>query len=290
MKPFLETIDVSGASCAWLERRLDGGIPFEWHHHPEFELTLTLGSQGQRYIGDSIEHYGDHDLVLVAPNVPHSWSSRALLDGGRLHHAMVVWFTPQWLEKVMAAMPELHPLSRFLAFHQGLCFKTPAVLAVKPLMLALPDAAPAQRLLGLLQILLILSADAHAVELTTGARAHPHVHTADARILRVAEYLQAHFDTPISLPALAQMAHLSTSALSRAFMRNLRMSVTRYVMRLRIGKACSLLILSDKPVAVIAREVGYANLSLFNRQFQQLKGLTPRGFRKRQRLVSGRGG
>jgi len=286
MKPFLETIDVSGASCAWLERRLDAGIPFEWHHHPEFELTLTLGSQGQRYIGDSIEHYGDHDLVLVAPNVPHSWSSRALLAGGRIHHAIVVWFTPQWLEKVLAAMPELHPLSRFLAFQQGLCFRTQTVLAVKQRMLALPGAAPPQRLMALLQILLILSADTRAVELATGARAHHHVHTADPRILRVAGHLQAHFDQPVSLPALAQMAHLSTSALSRAFVRNLRMTVTQYVMRLRIGKACSLLILSDKPVAVIAREVGYANLSLFNRQFQQLKGMSPRGFRKMNRLDS----
>jgi len=276
MKPFLETIEVSGASCALLERRLEDGIPFEWHHHPEFELTLTLGSCGQRYIGDSIEHYGDYDLVLVAPNVAHSWASRALLDGGRIHHAIVVWFTPQWLETLLAAMPELAPLSRFLGVHQGLCFRTPTVHAVKARMLALPDATPAQRVMALLQILLILSADTRAVELST-------VHTADPRILRVAEYLQAHFDQPMSLPALAQMAYLSTSALSRAFVRNLRMSVTHYVRRLRIGKACSLLIMTDTPVAVIAREVGYANLSLFNRQFQQLKGLTPREFRKRQR-------
>jgi len=239
MKPFLETIDVSGASCALLERRLDEEIPFQWHHHPEFELTLTLGSRGHRYIGDSIEPYGDNDLVLVAPNVAHSWSSRALLEGGGIHHAIVVWFTPQWIEKVLAAMPELNPLSRFLAFHQGLCFRTQAVLAVKQRMLALPDAAPAQRLMGLLQILLILSADTQAVELATGTRAHHHLHTIDPRILRVAEHLQAHFDGPVSLPALAQMAHLSTSALSRAFVRNLRMSVTQYVMRLRIGKACS---------------------------------------------------
>jgi len=39
-------------------------------------------------------------------------------------------------------------------------------------------------------------------------------------------------------------------------------------------------------VAVIAREVGYANLSLFNRQFQQLKGRSPREFRKINRPVS----
>ena len=35
MKPFLEKLQrPDGASWAWLDRRLDEGIPFQWHHHP----------------------------------------------------------------------------------------------------------------------------------------------------------------------------------------------------------------------------------------------------------------
>jgi len=285
MKPFLETIEVAGASFALLDRRLDDGIPFEWHHHPEFELTLTLGSQGYRYIGDSMEDYGDNDLVLVAPNVAHSWSSHAQLEHEHSHHAIVVWFTPQWIETIARAMPELAALTQFLRIHQGLRFSPETVQAVKPHMLALPSASPPQRLLDLLTILLVLCADTQALELSTGTRPHPHLHAADPRILRVAEYLQGHFCTPITLPALAQMAHLSTSALARAFSRTLRMSITQYVMRLRIGKACSQLIMTNAAIAVIARDVGYANLSLFNRQFQHLKGQSPRAFRNAHRLL-----
>ena len=63
-----------------LDRRLDDGIPFQWHHHPEFELTLTLNSRGQRFIGDHIGDYDDGDLVLVGPNLPHTWVSREKID------------------------------------------------------------------------------------------------------------------------------------------------------------------------------------------------------------------
>ena len=45
MKPFLEKLPPhSDTSWTMLNRRLDDAIPFQWHHHPEFELTLTLNS------------------------------------------------------------------------------------------------------------------------------------------------------------------------------------------------------------------------------------------------------
>ena len=81
MRPLFEKVTVpEGASWAMLNRRLPDGIPFQWHYHPEFELTLTLNSRGQRYIGDSIANYDDGDLVLLGPNLPHTWCSSERLD------------------------------------------------------------------------------------------------------------------------------------------------------------------------------------------------------------------
>ena len=42
------------AESSWtlFEQGLDH-IPFEWHYNSEFELTLTLNSRGQRFIGES---------------------------------------------------------------------------------------------------------------------------------------------------------------------------------------------------------------------------------------------
>ena len=77
MRPYLEHLPVPpDASWSMLNRRLDEAIPFQWHHHPEFELTLTLNSRGERFIGDHVGSYEPGDLVLVGPNLPHSWASR----------------------------------------------------------------------------------------------------------------------------------------------------------------------------------------------------------------------
>ena len=88
MRPYLEKLPTSpGASWSMLNRRLDDAIPFQWHHHPEFELTLTLNSIGQRFIGDHTGEYADGDLVLVGPNLPHTWVSRAKYDEANPHIA-----------------------------------------------------------------------------------------------------------------------------------------------------------------------------------------------------------
>jgi len=68
MRPFLEHLQrPPEASWSMLNRRLDDAIPFQWHHHPELELTLTLNSVGQRFVGDHVGSYGHGDLVLVGP-------------------------------------------------------------------------------------------------------------------------------------------------------------------------------------------------------------------------------
>ena len=60
-----------------------------------------------------------------------------------------------------------------------------------------------------------------------------------------------------------------------------------YMTRLRVGRACSLLIESGQSIATIAADVGYTNLSLFNRQFARAKGATPSNFRKQHRIMLG---
>lgn len=77
MKPYRERVVLDpGSSICTLNRRLDNGIPFQWHHLPEFELTLTLNSRGQRFVGDHVAEYDHGDLVLLGPNLPHTVLAR----------------------------------------------------------------------------------------------------------------------------------------------------------------------------------------------------------------------
>jgi hypothetical protein len=67
MKSYLEHIAASKeGSWTLFDRRLPA-IPFEWHYNSEYELTLTLNSRGQRFVGDNMAAYDDGDLVLIGP-------------------------------------------------------------------------------------------------------------------------------------------------------------------------------------------------------------------------------
>ena len=287
MKPFFETVTPEpGASWAFLDRRLAGGIPFQWHHHPEFELTLTLNSRGHRYIGDDVEPYDDGDLVLIGPGIPHSWHSREALDPGKPHVALVAWFTREWVTALISTFPEMAQLSGMLArATQGLSFDRAASAAVVASFEAMRTAPPARRLVLLIEVLTTLC-HCEAMPLANAPQSEVEL-AADPRMVRVLDHLHAHFAGPIAVGTLAELACVSTSTFHRMFRRHTRMTMVDYVARLRVGRACSLLIERAQPIATIAASVGYANLSLFNRQFARAKGVTPSEFRKRHRIMLG---
>ena len=46
-----------------------------WHYHPEAEILLILDGFGKRLVGDHVEKFEKHDLVLIGGNLPHAWIS-----------------------------------------------------------------------------------------------------------------------------------------------------------------------------------------------------------------------
>jgi AraC-like DNA-binding protein len=280
MKPLLEKVaPPDGASWAWLDRRLDDAIPFQWHHHPEYELTLTLNSRGQRFIGDHIGEYADGDLVLIGPNLPHTWASREKIDADRPHAALVMWFRPEWASPLDNVLKELRPVGEMLTTAKaGLQFSTDAALAARPVIEALFREKNESRLLGLLNVLALLARDRAAIPLATPTA---HEESADrTRIDRVLDHIHVNYVDGVSIDDLADIAALSPSGLHRLFRRHTRQTVSDYIMRLRIGEACALLSGSTRPIAHVASDVGYNALANFNRQFRALKGMTPRQYRQ----------
>jgi AraC-like DNA-binding protein len=283
MRASFEKVVVPGdASWTLFHRQLDS-FPFIWHYHPEFELTLTLNSRGQRFIGDHIASYEDGDLVLVGPDLPHTWCSRERLRADRPHEALVAWFSQAWADRLTEAWPELGELRRLLTESaRGVAFSAEPAAAARRRLADLPALDPAQRLARLIEVLVLLAGDRGRRLLSSPAMATP----ADSsrgpdreRIDRVLSHLNRHYREPVDIAALAAIAHLSPSAFHRFFKRHTRMTVGDYVTQLRIGQACALLINTGRPVAIVADEVGYPNIANFNRQFRRLKRMTPRAFR-----------
>ncbi len=281
MKPFREKLPTeSGSSVSRLNRRLDEAIPFQWHHHPEFELTLTLNSRGQRFIGDHVGEYDHGDLVLVGPNLPHTWFSHEKIDRAEPHTALVMWFHPDWAAQMTSDFIEFRNISAMLTRASGgLHFTGTAATAVRGGFEALFSQPPTERLLGLLAILDRLSADG-AKTLSVSGPQQSIPGESRERIDRILAHIHANYTRVLPLPELADIGALSLSGLHRLFLRHTGKTISDYIVHMRIGDACARLSGTDQPVRHIADMIGYNSLANFNRQFRAAKGMTPRDYRK----------
>jgi AraC-like DNA-binding protein len=286
MRPILEKLPAQpDASWSRLHRCLDDAIPFQWHHHPEFELTLTSNSRGQRFIGDHVGTYDDGDLVLVGPNLPHTWSSREKVDPARPHDVRVVWFRQEWAERLTVGFVEFRGIGALLSrAGAGLQISPAAARDVRGDVEALFEKAPADRMLGLLDILNRIARDANALTLASMPVRHAGPHEDRDRIDRVLTHIHIHYADDVTLEDLADRAALSPSGLHRSFRRHTQTNVSDYLMRLRIGDACARLSSTEQPIRHIADAVGYRSLANFNRQFRRMKAMTPRAYRSEFRL------
>ena len=284
MKAAYEHVDFGeGCSVRVYHRRLPL-IPFERHHHPEYELTLTMNSQGRRYIGDSVAVYGDDDLVLVPPDLPHTWSSNRSINASQPQVAIVVWFDGSWVRRFADLCPEYADLRNLLRRAAcGLVFEKGTGTHMRARLDRLLSANTRERLVSVLDILVWLS-DVPAEPLTLpsafDARIGATSRYVPDQLNRVLSLIDTQFARPLKLITLAKAAGMSERTLTRHFTQHLGESVGQYITRVRIGHACRTLTDTDMPISVIAARSGFANVANFNRQFKATKLMTPAAYRQ----------
>ena len=103
-------------------------------------------------------------------------------------------------------------------------------------------------------------------------------------ISRVLAHLAEHFAEECTSAAMARLAGMSDMAFSREFKRVTGLTVPDYIARLRIDRACLLLMETDLTISTVAYEAGFNNLANFNRRFLRFKGISPAKFRREARV------
>jgi AraC-like DNA-binding protein len=282
VKPQLEKI-VSGSSSFLTYERKDLEFPFFWHFHPEYELTLILESRGQRLVGEGIADYGPGDLVLLGPNLPHSWRSGPVRSSsGEIHRAIVVQFRADFLGQHFFELREMKSVEHLLRrSSNGLAFgHTETGRRVLRRVAAIPSLAAPKRLLMLLSVLVEL-AGAKDAQVLSSSKVRPICRIDDQRrIDSICLYLNEHFEEEIDFASFSDRFHMEQAALCRFFKRATGRTMTAYLNELRVGAAAQLLVNTDKSILEICHRVGFGNYSNFNRQFKRIKGFGPRTLRR----------
>ncbi len=82
---------------------------------------------------------------------------------------------------------------------------------------------------------------------------------------------------------LAAQAGLSVRAFERRFVQSFHLTPQHYIRKLRVRMACRALVFTDKPLAEVAIDSGFADQSHLGHEFRRLTGRTPRGYREHYR-------
>ena len=287
MEPDLELVQVSVDQSFKIWSH---GYPFRtvrWHFHPEYELHLVTATQGDRYVGDHIGSFLPGDLVLCGPNLPHNWISD-LPEGQTVEErCFVLQFTGGFIDGCMTTFPELRFIQPLLtdAF-RGVRFDGAATARVEPLMRDLLGASGFRRIVLFMEILDAIGQAERVPLASIGFQPNPSAYLSST-MNSLLQHIGRNFMTDLSEVSLAKSCGQSISTFSRSFRRHTGMTFVQYVNSLRIELACQHLSQADLTVTEICFEVGFNNVSNFNRQFLAAKGMPPSKFRNLRR--AGRG-
>lgn len=105
--------------------------------------------------------------------------------------------------------------------------------------------------------------------------------TVDSPLSGAIRLISQRFSEHIANEDLAAACKLSVRAFERRFRVAYHCSPHDYVRQLRVRMSCGALVFSQKSIAAIAIESGFADQSHFTREFGRVMGETPRAYRAR---------
>ncbi|MCX8521015.1 MAG: AraC family transcriptional regulator, partial [Rhodoferax sp.] len=251
-----------------------------WHYHDEYELHLITSTSGKAFVGDWIGQFQPGHLVLTGPRLPHNWVSMDLPEGGVAERDLVIQFPHAPMEEASRHIPELRAILPLLerAKH-GIEF-----FDVEPNPVQQWRRIKAgQGLARFAAFCDFLSHLAHCKDyrLLSNVQIQSVDNAAQLeQINLILSRITNQLSEPLAASELAAELDMTESRFSRFFRRATGNTFTDFVNQVRINRACQFLMESDRQITSIAYDVGFNNIANFNRRFLDIKGMTPREFRR----------
>jgi AraC-like DNA-binding protein len=255
-----------------------------WNAHPECEIHLICRGEGTCHVGDHIGVFREGDLFMVGRDLPHNWVTP--LDQGNVVKGRdtVIQFDEDRLMKATEFIPELGRLAILLkAARRGIMFQGETRRKGGELVVEIGRATGVRRFAVFLELLHLLASSQEYVLLSSSGFAPNSDASANQTVRDVLQHISANVSADIRLADCAALAGMTESSFSRFFKKNTGNTFTRYLSELRMAKACELLAHTPAAVTDICHQVGYENLSNFNRTFRLLRGMTPSTYRRLER-------
>lgn len=257
---------------------------YPWHFHSEYEIIYVEESVGERFVADSMEAYYPGDVILLGNNVPHYMKSAPqYYENNPLLRVkgVVIQFKKDFMSHAINNYTDLKHVKQLLEqSERGIHFPFSTNKEIIEKINLLPTYKGIERIINLLRLLDAMAKISRKRLLGSAQFNNSLSLFTDNRLEKVLSYITFHYTETINLHNIASMVPMNATAFCRYFKEKSGKTFTEYVLDLRIGYACKLLVGNSMDISQISIECGFNTTTHFNRIFKRNTGLTPSEYRR----------
>src|SRR5665647_72142 len=283
MKPQLLKIS-SEPTCSFSVRQ--DRVPYvnnRWHYHPEVELIYFKEGQGTQFIGDNINLFQPGDVILVGADLPHYWSFDDKYFNSQIEepNVFVTHFCDNFWGKDFLNIPENLPLKNILeTAKRGIQVTGETKEYIGQLLEEMLNSVGCRKILLLLEALITI-ANSDNFKLLSSIGFQPNIReTENDRINSIYQYSLANYKRKIQMEEVAAVACMSPNSFCRFFKSKTRKTYSNFLIEIRVGIACKLLIGNNLSIKQICYESGFNNVASFHKYFKLITNKTPLNYQR----------
>lgn len=254
----------------------DAGRTVVNHSHSQYEITYLFRGTRKYFVKDNIFVAREKNFILMDKNVMH----KTTFCDDDSYERFSVYFYDEYLDRIFG-----NKANEISSMFAEPLFNVPAksVKQVETLMRNIEkeyeDNGEYSEMLveKYLMELLIYIARAR----TFISRNNKGISEEKGSFMEsVTKYVIERYHTPITLTEIAEYMHLSPSWFSAKFKSMAGIGFREYLVRVRVQKACEMLISTSDSIMDIAFACGFNDSNYFGDAFKKLIGMSPRNYRK----------
>ncbi|MFI5159710.1 MAG: AraC family transcriptional regulator [Sphingobacteriales bacterium] len=275
-----EITPLTPSDCFTIFSRVKQKFDFPLHYHDEYEINLILNAKGaKRVIGGHIEVIDDVELVLIGPNLYHTWFTHNCQCEEMIE--VTIQFHKDLFDERFLKRNQLSFLKNMLDRSQrGISFSAETALSLKDRLLSLDKKTGFDSVLELLSVLHDLSVSRNMRTLSEASFSNEKFYYNSRRIEKVFEYMNNNYNKTVSLAEVSRIANMPEASFSRFIKKRTGKTFIDSLNEIRLGHASRMLIDTTNTISEIAYKCGFNNISNFNRIFKRKKFCIPREFRE----------
>lgn len=284
MKPQLLKISKSPIQSFSVRHDLKPSMDNKFHYHPEVELIHFIKGKGSQFIGDSMMEFQAGDIVLVGSNLPHYWRFEENFTGTAEHQygeVKVAHFSESFLGEHFLNLPENKALKDLMEkAKRGIKVLGKNKVKVAELLASMLEAQGTDRIIYLMLALVKIVKSDQLEILSSIGYVQNNEEVNDDRIKDIYDYTFANFRNKIHLGEIADIARISPNSFCRYFKSFTKKTYSQFLMEVKVGQACKLLIDNRLNIKQVCYESGFNNFTSFHKCFKDITGKSPLIYQK----------